>query len=104
MVVPSLYHLANGPELINEGRSLDVGEVQVPSDALEALLGHEGAEIVGAWVLLLLSEDGVVFPKLINIPSRTRRHQKMNAEEAEEFAKSHRCGTCIDNTCICLRQ
>jgi len=67
VVVPRLDHLANGPELINEGRSLDVGELQVPIDALEAPLGHEGAEIVGAWVLLLLSGDGIVAPKLINV-------------------------------------
>ena len=69
MVVPRLDHLANGPELINKGRSLDDGELQVPIDALEAPLGHEGAEIVGAWVLLLVVGDGVVVPKLINVPS-----------------------------------
>ena len=69
MVVPRLDHLANGPELINEGRLRKVGERQVTIDALEAPLGHEGTEIVGAWVLLLLSGDGLVVPKLINLPS-----------------------------------
>jgi len=69
VVVPRLDHLANGPELFNEGRSLDVGECQVPIDVLEAPLGHESAEIVGAWVLFLLSGDGVVAPKHINLPS-----------------------------------
>ena len=71
VVVPRLDHLANGPELINEGRSLNVGELQVPIDALEAPLGHQGAEIVGAWVLLLVAGDGVVVPKLVNVPSST---------------------------------
>ena len=69
VVVPRLDHLANGPELIDEGWSLDIGELQVTIDALEVPLGHEGMEIVGAWVLLLLSGDGVVAPKLINVPS-----------------------------------
>ena len=69
MVVPRLDHLANGPELVKEGRFWNVGERQVPIDGLEAPLGHEGTEIVGAWVLLLLSGDGLVVPKLINLPS-----------------------------------
>ena len=69
MVVPRLDHLTNGPELINEGRLRKVCERQVPIDALEAPLGHEGTEIVGAWVLLLLSGDGVVVPKIIDVPS-----------------------------------
>jgi|LakMenE18May11ns_1017448.scaffolds.fasta_scaffold5929578_1 hypothetical protein len=69
MVVPRLDHLTNGPELINEGRLWKVGERQVPIDALKAPLGHEGTEIVGAWVLLLLSRDGFVVPKLIHLPS-----------------------------------
>jgi hypothetical protein len=69
VVVPRLDHLVNGPELIDKDRSLDVDELQVPIDAYKAPLGHEGAEIVGAWVLLLLSGDGVVVPKLINVPS-----------------------------------
>jgi hypothetical protein len=69
VVVPRLDHLANGPELINEGRLRKVGETQVPIDACEAPLGHEGTEIVGAWVLLLLSMDVFVVPKLIDLPS-----------------------------------
>ncbi len=69
MVIPRLDHLVNGPELIGKGRSLDVGELQVPIDALKAPLGHEGTAIVGAWVILLVAGDGVVVPKLINVPS-----------------------------------
>ena len=69
MVIPRLDNLVNGPELIGKGRSLDVGELQVPIDAYKAPLGHEGVEIVGAWVLLLLSGDGAVAPKLINVSS-----------------------------------
>ena len=75
MVVPRLDHQAYQPELINEGWLLDVGENQVPIDYMEASLGHEGPGIVGAWVLLLVAWNGVVVPKLINGPSRTRRHQ-----------------------------
>ena len=69
MVVPRLDHLAYRPELVDEGRFRKVGERQVTIDALEAPLCHEGTEIVGAWVLLLLSGDGVVVPKIIDVPS-----------------------------------
>ena len=75
MVVPRLDHLAYRPELIDEGWFLDVCENQVPIDCKEASLGHEGPEIVGAWVLLLVGWGGVVVPKLINAPSRARCHQ-----------------------------
>jgi hypothetical protein len=40
VVAPRLDHLANGSELIDVGRSLDVGELQVPIDALEAPLAE----------------------------------------------------------------
>ncbi len=36
VVIPGLDHPVNGPELINEGRYLDVGELEEPIDALEA--------------------------------------------------------------------